>query len=295
MPHILKNNNLEIHIDLPNKNYNFSRFDWTGKIIAVKFKNVFVSTYEKNDNKNEHLFGKAFYNEFGIDNALGFDDTELGGWFHKIGIGLLKKDSNDYLFSKKHQIKPAKFKTTIKHNCLINSCESDSINGYSYELTKKIELHETNFIIKYSLKNTGKKNIITDEYVHNFTSINNDLLGPNYKLEFPFELNSKLFNDYVNPEQKVDIKKNNIAFNSTPATPFFFSNLSGGKEVEAKWKLLNQANNLAISEVASFKTTKVNLWGCGHVVSPELFFNIFIKPGETDEWSRTYYVNNIAN
>ncbi|GAA4268971.1 hypothetical protein [Hyunsoonleella aestuarii] len=295
MPHILKNNNLEVHIDLPNKNYNFSRFDWTGKIIAVKFKNVFVSTNENNDNENEHLYGKAFYNEFGIDNALGFDDTEIGGWFHKIGIGLLKKDNNDYQFIKKYQIKPAKFKTTIEHNCLINSCVSEYINGYSYELTKKIELHETSFIIKYSLKNTGEKNIITDEYVHNFTSINNDLLGPNYKLEFPFELNSKLFNEYVNPEEKLDIKKNIIVFNSTPTTPFFFSNLSGGKEVEAKWELLNQAYNITINEVTSFKTTKVNLWGCGHVVSPELFFNIFLKPGETNNWSRTYYVNKTGN
>ena len=36
MAHILKNENLELHIDTPFENYNFSRFDWTGKIIKVK-------------------------------------------------------------------------------------------------------------------------------------------------------------------------------------------------------------------------------------------------------------------
>jgi len=65
MAHILKNKNLEIHIDLPLENYNFSRFDWTGKIIKVKFQNVYVSTIERTDCENEHHFGKGFYNEFG--------------------------------------------------------------------------------------------------------------------------------------------------------------------------------------------------------------------------------------
>ena len=78
MTHILKNNNLEIHIDLPLKNYNFSRFDWTGKIRSVKFKNIYVSSVEKLDNNNDNIYGKGFYNEFGIDIPVGFDDIAEG-------------------------------------------------------------------------------------------------------------------------------------------------------------------------------------------------------------------------
>jgi hypothetical protein len=44
MAYKLQNNNLEIHIDLPLENYNFSRFDWTGKIVEVKFKNIHLSS-----------------------------------------------------------------------------------------------------------------------------------------------------------------------------------------------------------------------------------------------------------
>ena len=186
MPHILKNNTLEIHIDLPQENYNFSRFDWTGKIVSVKFKNILVSTVENIDCDNEHLFGKGFYNEFGIDTALGFEDAKIGDWFHKIGVGLLKKDSNEYLFNNKYEIKPAKFETTNNSNSFLITCSSDTINGYSYLLTKKIELFETHFTITYNLKNTGEKNIVTDEYVHNFTSINNELMGTNYELKISF-------------------------------------------------------------------------------------------------------------
>lgn len=47
---------------------------------------------------------KGLYNEFGIENALGFEETEIGDWFHKIGVGLLKKDSNTYSLNNEYEI-----------------------------------------------------------------------------------------------------------------------------------------------------------------------------------------------
>ncbi len=78
--------------------------------MEVKFQNIQLSGIERTDCQNENYFGKGFYNEFGIDTALGFDETDIGGWFHKIGVGLLKKDDTQYLFSKTYEIKPAEFK-----------------------------------------------------------------------------------------------------------------------------------------------------------------------------------------
>ena len=134
MAHILKNKNIEIHIDLPVENYNFSRFDWTGKIVSVNFQNIQLSSIECTDCQNEHHFGKGFYNEFGIDTALGFNETNIGNWFHKIGVGLLKKEDAQYLFSKNYEIKPAEFNITSESNRLLISCESENTNGYSYVL-----------------------------------------------------------------------------------------------------------------------------------------------------------------
>ncbi|MDP5157757.1 MAG: hypothetical protein NWQ07_04170 [Flaviramulus sp.] len=293
MPYILKNNNLEIEIDYPNENYNFSRFDWTGKITKVKFQDLPVSTFETTNCENEHIYGKGFYNEFGIDTALGFEDTDVGGWFHKIGVGLLRKDDNEYQFSKKYDIKPAKFEITNDSNKTIMLCNSESVNGYSYFLKKEIEIHENSFSIKYFLKNTGQKDIITDEYTHNFIALNNDMIGTNYILKFPFDLKTKLFNETVNTEQKVNICKNEFSFNDSPNDPFFFSNLSGNENVDSKWELLNIQNNIGISEIGDFKTNKINLWGWKHVISPELFFNIFLKRNQSTEWTRTYNVYKI--
>jgi hypothetical protein len=293
MPYILKNKNLEIHIDLPEENYTFSRFDWTGKIVEVKFQNINLSGVERTDCENEHYFGKGFYNEFGIDSALGFNETDIGGWFHKIGVGLLKKDENQYLFSKNYDIKPAAFNTVIESNKILINCLSENINGYSYLLKKEVELHESNFTIKYYLENKGEKDICTNEYGHNFIAINKELVGNNYVLKFPFQLKPKEFGETVNPEQKVDIGQNEIKFNSSPNEQFYFSNLSGNENVDAEWELINRNQNIGITETGSFKTNKINLWGCSHVVSPELYFNIFIKPGQSVAWSRTYKVYNL--
>ena len=118
-------------------------------------------------------------------------------------------------------------------------------------------------------------------------------MGTNYELKFPFELKPELFDEHVNTEQKIIIEGNKIGFNGTPNKQFFFSNLSGNKNVVSKWELLNHLNNIALSETTSFKTNKVNLWGWKHVVSPELFHTISIKPSESTKWTRTYNVNHL--
>jgi len=294
MAYILKNEHLEVHIDLPLENYGLSRFDWTGKIVAVKFQDVYLSGIERTDIENTDLIGKGFYNEFGIDKALGYDTAEVGSWFHKIGVGLLKKEDRQYSFANNYQIKPAEFRVKTLTNKVLIQCKSVAVNGYSYLLKKEIELFEQSFRITYELQNTGKKTIVTDEYNHNFLSINKELIGKNYILAFPFELKPELFDENVNTEGKVRLGEKEVSFTGTPKTPFFFSNLSGGKNVTAGWELTNLKTKIAIAETASFQTDKVNLWGCEQVISPELFFKISIEPGQSVQWSRTYNVYKVT-
>jgi hypothetical protein len=259
--------------------------------VDVKFHNVPLSTSERKDGQNEDSFGKGFYNEFGIDTALGFDDTEIGGWFHKIGVGLLKKEESQYLFSKNYEVKPAEFKISAESDRILIRCKSEVANGYAYLLQKEIQLAESGFTLKYYLQNTGKKDISTDEYVHNFTAINNDLIGKKYVLEFPFQLKPGLFGETVNPELKVAIGQNKIKFKGAPGEQFFFSNLSGNESVDASWQLINLESKIEISESGSFQTNKINLWGWKHVICPELFYKINIKPGESTDWTRYYSIN----
>jgi hypothetical protein len=290
MTHVLKNEHLEIQIDLPLEKYNFSRFDWTGKIVLVKYKNICIAGVEKLNDEDNTKIGKGFYNEFGIDTALGYAETKAGEWFHKIGIGLLKKEDVKYSISNEYAIQPATFNVSAKPDEIMISCISPVDNGYSYVLKKVISLVDNGFFIKYFLKNTGKKTIQTDEYNHNFIAVNNELIGSDYLLKFPFYIKPAQFEETVNHEGKVEIGEQEITFNGTPNEPFFFSNLTGNENVEASWELINTKSNIGISETGSFKTSKVNLWGWKHVISPELFFSITVEPDNEIEWSRVYKI-----
>ena len=236
--------------------------------------------------------GKGFYNEFGIDTALGFNEAVIGDWFHKIGVGLLKKDNEEYIFNRNYEIKPAVFEIKYTSNTILITCKSEFSNGYSYVLKKEIKLEEHGFTINYDLENTGEKEIITDEYVHNFIAINKELIGCNYVLKFPFKLMPAFFLETVNPEQKVTIGQTDVTFNDSPKEQFFFSNLNGSKNVKPQWELKNLESKISISETGSFKTNKVNLWGWKHVISPELFIDVSIKPGQNENWTRTYKISN---
>ena len=198
MPHILKNENLEISIDLPNEGYKATRFDYTGKITRVKFRGIPITTTEQLNAPTEDYLGKGFYNEFGIDSALGYDEIKADVWFHKIGVGLLRKDDEIYQLNKNYETNPADFQVKIAASNITIYCKSERINGYSYVLRKKIELHESSFTIHYCLENTGNKKIETTEYNHNFIAIDNELIGADYFLKFPFKIQPSLFEEVVN-------------------------------------------------------------------------------------------------
>lgn len=290
MTHILKNDILEVHVDFPTDNYNHSRFDWTGKIVKVKFKGKSISGTETIDQTKDHSLGKGFYNEFGIDSPLGFDHLNIGEWFHKIGVGLLKKDSTHYNFHERYEIQPADFDIIPESDKIRIKCQSQSINGYSYFLKKEISLLKSGFEVKYYIENRGRNPIVTTEYNHNFITVDRDLIGEGYILKFPFRIMTELFNESINPEQLVEFGEKEIRFLGTPKEPIFFSNLSGGELVDGRFELINTKSKIGISETGSFKTNSINLWGASHVICPELFINIDVAAGQSKTWSRTYQV-----
>jgi hypothetical protein len=142
------------------------------------------------------------------------------------------------------------------------------------------------------LENTGDKAIITDEYVHNFMSLNGDAIGRDYILKFPFQVRPDEFGETINPENKVEVNENEVKFNSSIDEEFFFSKLSGDTRVAASWELIHLSAGVRITEKGSFRSKKVNLWGCKHVISPELFFDVFVNPGQAIRWFRTYEFDN---
>ena len=292
MPHTLQNEHLSIQMDLPEEGYQSARFDWTGKIKQVTFRGMPITGRELTD-PGQPDQGWGLFNEFGMEQPIGFDEMEEGEWFHKIGVGLLQKEATVYDFKKAYSIRPAQFEIHPEKEKITLICRSELHGGYAYLLKKMIRLRSNGFILSYELTNTGDKSIRTHEYVHNFMAIAEDAINKRYRLTLPFSIRPELFGETVNPEYLVDIGEHQINFHGQPREPFFFSNLSGGESVSAQWTLENVQRQISISETGSFPCSAINLWGHGQVISPELFHEINLARGKTTRWSRAYGIRFI--
>jgi hypothetical protein len=291
--HLLRNDRLEITIDPPGQGYTRSRFDWTGQIRTVRFAGRSVTGVELPDGAPDTPCGRGFYNEFGIDSPLGFAEAPVGGWFHKIGIGRLRKTAEPYAFHRAYEIDPADFTVAAAPDRVRITCRAPRAQGLAYVLDKEISLLPSGFRIAYHLENTGDRPIVTNEYVHNFLALDHAPIGSDYVLSFPFAPDPAHCTERVDPEDLVRFAGREIRFARTPREPFFFSNLSNDTPVAARWTLAHRTNGLYLSETGDFTTPAINLWGMGHVVSPELFIPLRVAPGQGVRWMRTYAVGEV--
>lgn len=290
MPFKLENKQLVLEIQEPGEVYRGARFDWTGQIVQVIYldKHTFCTTETRDINLiNEK--GRGLYNEFGIDLSIGYESCLPGEEFPKIGVGQLTKTTEKpYDFFVNYPIKPYNFNLRIEKNYAEFICNSKTVSGYGFKLVKRIALEKNSFKVRYTLSNTGDLPIITNEYIHNFLSINNRDIDENYKLIFPFELKPQKFKESVNPENIVKFKNDTIYWDNNPSGQFFFSEIQNGLSQNGKWILIHEKEKAGISETTDFKLQRINLWGDTHVVSPEIFVKISLLPGRTAEWTRTF-------
>lgn len=280
---ILKNNRLKIKIDYPGNNYNGSRFDWTGFITAVILDNKYSFCTSESLVANQGSGGVGLCNEFGIDTPIGYHIAKPGEKFPKLGIGLLTRpDEADYFFFDKYQVSPFAVEIIEEPNGIIFISKPLVCNGYAIKMTKKLSIKDNILKISYQLENVGAKLIVTEEYCHNFISINQNLVGSGYVLKFPYNINIKKVPNVLT------FKNNEITLNKVPKKDFH-CHIEGFNSVNKHyWELVFKPLKVGVREHSDFSVKSVALWGTTHVISPEVFIDVNIKPGQTQQWTRSY-------
>lgn len=289
MSYFLNNKILKVELGKPGELYTGSRFDYSGNIrqVTLNEEHTFCGLEKTSYSK---LYGFGLVNEFGIDCPVNYSESGEGEYFIKIGTGQLKKEGEEkYNFFKAYEKLP--FDVQVKQNSelsieFISLCPE--INGFKYNYCKKIEIIDNKLFINYSIENKGFKDLISTEYCHNFISIDNCEIGGNYSLEFDFMIQPDLFSEFVDPDNLIKLIDNNITWSDTPRKEFFIGNINGNKAFKPFWRIDNHKTGAGVSETVNTDCFKANLWGTKHVVSPELFIQFNLKPGELKEWTREY-------
>lgn len=289
MAYQLKNAHLIIDIAEPG-DYDRTRFDWSGFITgATLIQGNHSFCVPESRIPMQGTGGLGICNEFGLAKAIGYDEVRVGEQFPKLGVGLLTKTSNKaYEFYKDYPLDPFEInvKQTDSQRIAFTVLPKDC-RGYAVSLIKTIAIEDNRLTVDYCLHNTGTNVIGTHEYAHNFFGIDDHSIGPDYVLRFPFELSP-----WSSDKETMDglsFHDGEVRWNRVPEKEFYFR-LDGfeGQAYPWLWELLHESTGTGVRELSKFSVSSVAVWGKEHVVSPEMFIELNINPGENKNWSRVY-------
>jgi hypothetical protein len=191
--------------DAKNGFYKTTRFDWSGAIGSLNYKgheyygtwfskitDIYDFGYE---GPNKDVISADFTamvgpaEEFG---AIGYADLPASGLFVKPGVGVLKRDENNYNHSLPYPIaNGGKWDVKRSRDAVefTHTLTEPSI-GFGYVYTKVVRLTpgKPQMTIAHVMKNTGSKPIVTNVYNHNFTTIDKQPTGPDVEITVPWQM-----------------------------------------------------------------------------------------------------------
>jgi hypothetical protein len=302
-PHVQISNGLITAQAYPpgeNQLYRGTRFDHAGVVFHVTYKGHDFSTYwfdrfvldPRDTGKQAPGVETACcatsgpVEEFA---AVGFQDAGMGGRFLKPGIGIFTRDNDNPLrFPTLPALNEGKrtFKAS-KTGARWTQDLDDPQSGYGYKYEKNVQLvpGKPQMTISHVLTNTGKKEIVTTVYCHNFLSLSPG--SEHLVITAPFTWSAL---DELQPEF-VKLEGKTIRYIAPlPAGVTTQSLMSGfnGEASDYDFTITNTATGFGQRIRADQPMVKINMWSITPTFSLEPYIAIAIKPGETKRWTYTY-------
>jgi hypothetical protein len=284
----IRSNRLNVEIAAPGTVYNRTRFDWTGFVTQVTLDGNHTFCVPEDYDPNMGTGGIGLCNEFGIEKCIGYEDAKPGESFPKLGIGLLSRpDDGPYNFFKPHTISHQfPIRMEMAENQVRFTVDPVEWRGYAACETKTLSVAENCLEIVYQLENVGSQPINTHEYCHNFVGIDNQPVGSDYHLSFPFSVKLETINEQL--QDVLLIEGQNIGWKATPQKAFYCRPVGFFKTNQPQWELKLASSEVGMREFDDFAPSRIALWGTTHVVSAEIFIDIDLQPGQSQTWTRRF-------
>lgn len=290
----ITNGVIRAHLYLPDSNdgyYRGTRFDWSGVISDLEYKgHTYFGKWYKEEHDpgfHDHLAGPV--EEF---TPVGYDEAKTGETFLKIGVGMLMKpEEAKYFFGTRYKnTNSGTWKVKKKKDQVMFFQTLDDVN-YKYEYTKTVLLlkDKPEMVLSHSLKNTGKQIIQTSVYNHNFFVMDNQPIGPDFDVTFPFTLSSEAA--AASPLGK--LQDNKILFEKelvNNSDHLFYRSLTGFSDSAKDYdiKIENHKTGAAVRITSDQPLSKIVFWSAPKTICPEPYIKLTIKPGETVSWKINY-------
>lgn len=292
MAYQLKNEQLRVEIAELGEAYQGTRFDGAGFITGVELNGRYQFCVPESLTPGAGTGGIGICSEFGIKEAIGYEDTRIGELFPKLGVGLLTRpDEAEYQFYRDYACQ--RFETRVEQKGEQQICFTTlpaECRGYAARVQKNIEISGNTLSVTYTVENIGSRILTTDEYSHNFLGFDGDEVGPDYVLKLPFA--PRTWSDDPATLEGLVFEGDQVTWERRPEKDFYFRmDAFDGRETPWLWELRHRPSGLTVREVSKLPLSSAAVWGHGHVISPEMFVAVHIAPGEEQSWTRSYEFN----
>lgn len=279
--------------DLEKGSYRGTRFDWAGIIYSLEYQNhqYFGRWYERHDPKIHDAITGPVEEFLSKGAGLGYDDAPPGGTFIRIGVGTVRKPEGEKeyrRFGAYDIVNPGKrtVRTDASSIDFVHELKGENGYGYIYRKTVKLTKGKPELVLEHSLKNTGRKPIDTAVYDHNFFVIDNEVVGPDVVVKFPFE--PKAVTDLKDMAQlrghelvyNHDLQKGQTAM--TEIQGF------GGTAKDYDFRIENRKSGAGVRISADKPVSKIVFWSIRTVACPEPYIEINVEPGREFHWRIAY-------
>jgi hypothetical protein len=291
----------KLYLPDPNNGYyRATRFDWAGVIPSLEFRGhtYFGQWFEKHDPKiHDSIIGPV--EEFVANNLpLGYQEAQPGGTFLRIGVGVLRKPSQDpqnKRFFTYDIVDPGKW--TIHKSASAVELEqqvSDPNTGYAYvyKKTARLAKGKPELVLEHSLKNTGRRAIVTEVYNHNFFVIDGRPTGRGVSVEFPFELKAKAdLNGFAETRgSKLVFLRDFVKGNRVQSDLLGFGDNAKDYDIQVE----NQNTGAGVRISGDRPLSRVLFWAIDTVFAPEAYISMYIEPGREFRWRIAYDFYTLA-
>jgi len=255
---------------------------------------IIIPTIIHNQGTTKALMPIAFAINLPVEEfvPVGYDDAKAGETFLKIGVGmLLKPEEEKYFFGTPYKITNGGTWKVKNKNDQVLFTHILNDDKFSYEYHKSVQLvkEKPEMVLTHSLKNTGKQILETSAYDHNFFMLDNQPIGPDYTVTFPFTLTSETPDN--SPLGK--LKDNQVVFEKVLANNndhLFYRSITGFSNSAKDYdiKIENHKTGAAVRITSDQPISKIVFWSAPKTVCPEPYIKIRIQPGETFQWKINY-------
>lgn len=284
--HTLSSDRLSVILSAPGALYTGARFDWTTQIRQITLDGHTFLTREKEGLLDPSNQGWGLAGEFGIETAVGFDDCPPGELFPKVGVGQLRRpDGDPYRFNRAYEVVPARFGVRPEGpGALQVTADQSPDRGYGWFLKRHWAVRGATLTLTTTLANTGSRTLATEEYIHNFFGFDDLPVDGRWRLTLPQPLRVPDLGKVVDPEALLRFEDLGLTWSKTPTEDFFLS--APAVPVPETWTM--EGPGVSVTEATDFSPFQFNLWGRGHVVSPELYRRVEVAPGTSLAWTRRW-------